>query len=56
MAETTPNWHDAHALLLIDRALEDGRFTPEVVAEIGKAIHEARSAGSAEGDSASAAG
>jgi hypothetical protein len=48
MAETNPNWHDAHALLLIDRALEEGGFTPELVAEIGKAIHDARNAGSPE--------
>ena len=40
MAET-PNWHDAHALLLIDKALEHGRFTPELVAEISEAFRRA---------------
>lgn len=40
MAETL-NWHDAHALLLIDQALEQGRFTDDVVEEITQALREA---------------
>jgi hypothetical protein len=29
-----PNWHDAHALMLIDQALEQGTFTAELVAPV----------------------
>lgn len=29
-----PNRHDANALRLIDQALSQGRFTPELVAQI----------------------
>ena len=36
-----PNWHDAHALLLIDKALEQQHFTPELVAEISEAFRRA---------------
>ena len=38
------NRHDAHALALIDRALRDGRFTAECVAQIHRAFEAARSA------------
>jgi hypothetical protein len=38
------NWHDAHALLLIDRALEEGRLTDELVAAISEAFAEAKCA------------
>ena len=30
--------HDAHALRLIDKALDDGRFTPELMAQICEAL------------------
>jgi hypothetical protein len=43
MAETL-NWHDAHALLLIDRALEQGRFTEDLVSEISEALQQAEAA------------
>jgi hypothetical protein len=43
MADTL-NWHDAHAMVLIDQALEQGRFTDDVVEEITKALHEAEHA------------
>jgi hypothetical protein len=33
-----PNWHDAHALMLIDQALEQGTFTAELVAQINQAL------------------
>src|SRR3954469_21893652 len=33
-----PNWHDAHALMLIDQALEQGTFTAELVAQINRAL------------------
>ena len=36
------NRHDARALALIDRALMDGRFTAESVAEIHRALEAAR--------------
>ena len=39
-----PNWHDAHALMLIDRALVEGGFTPDIVAEINQALSSAREA------------
>jgi hypothetical protein len=39
-----PNWHDAHALMLIDRALEQGTFTAELVAQINQALAAARQA------------
>jgi hypothetical protein len=42
----TPNWHDAHALMLIDQALECGRFTEDLVREITEALDQARSASS----------
>jgi hypothetical protein len=38
------NRHDAHALALIDRALRDGRFTAECVAQIHRAFEAARAA------------
>jgi hypothetical protein len=38
------NRHDAHALELIDRALRDGRFTAECVAQINRAFEAARAA------------
>jgi hypothetical protein len=38
------NRHDAHALALIDRALRDGGFTAECVAQIHRAFEAARSA------------
>jgi hypothetical protein len=38
------NRHDAHALALIDRALRDGRFTAEHVAQIRRAFEAARAA------------
>ena len=38
------NRHDAHALALIDRALRDGRFTAECVAQIHRAFEAARTA------------
>src|SRR3954463_5183610 len=40
----TPNWHDAHALMLIDQALEQGTFTAELVAQINRALAAARQA------------
>jgi len=40
----TPNWHDAHAMMLIDQALECGRFTEDLVREISEALDQARSA------------
>jgi hypothetical protein len=39
-----PNWHDAHALMLIDQALEQGTFTAELVAQINQALAAARQA------------
>ena len=36
------NRHDVRALALIDRALMDGRFTAESVAEIHRALEAAR--------------
>jgi ActR/RegA family two-component response regulator len=39
-----PNWHDAHTLMLIDRALEQGTFTAELVAQINQALAAARQA------------
>jgi hypothetical protein len=38
------NWHDAHALLLIDQALDQGRLTDELVEQIAAAFHDAESA------------
>jgi hypothetical protein len=38
------NRHDARALALIDRALMDGRFTAESVAEIHRALEAAQRA------------
>jgi hypothetical protein len=38
------NWHDAHALVLIDQALEQGSFPDELVAEISEAFAEAATA------------
>jgi hypothetical protein len=38
------NWHDAHALVLIDQALENGRLTDELVEQITAAFQEAKSA------------
>ena len=38
------NRHDAQALALIDRALRDGRFTAECVAQIHRAFEAARTA------------
>ena len=46
MADTL-NWHDAYALLLIDQALEQGRFTDDVVKEITQALREAADASAA---------
>jgi hypothetical protein len=43
MAEA-PNWHDAHALMLIDQALEQGRFTEALVTAISEALREAEHA------------
>jgi hypothetical protein len=43
MAET-PNWHDAHALVLIDHALEDGGFTHDRVVQITEALRAAAEA------------
>ncbi len=43
MAEAI-NRHDAHALALIDRALRDGRFSAECVAQIHRAFEAARAA------------
>jgi hypothetical protein len=40
----TPNWHDAHALVLIDHALEDGGFTRERVSQITDALRAAAEA------------
>ena len=40
----TPNWHDAHALMLIDQALKQGTFTAEMVAQINRALAAARQA------------
>ena len=39
-----PNWHDAHALMLIDQALKQGTFTAEMVAQINQALAAARQA------------
>jgi hypothetical protein len=39
-----PNWHDAHALMLIDQALKQGTFTAELVAQINQALAAARQA------------
>jgi hypothetical protein len=38
------NWHDAHALMLIDRALEQGRLTDDLVAQIREAFAKAETA------------
>lgn len=38
------NRHDARALALIDRALKDGRFSAESVAQIHRAFEAARQA------------
>ena len=38
------NWHDAHALMLIDQALDQGRLTDELVEQIAAAFHDAESA------------
>jgi hypothetical protein len=38
------NRHDARALALIDRALRDGRFSAESVAQIHRAFEAAREA------------
>ena len=38
------NRHDTHDLALIDRALRDGGFTAECVAQIHRAFEAARSA------------
>jgi hypothetical protein len=38
------NWHDAHALMLIDQALDQGRLTDELVAQIAAAFQDAESA------------
>jgi hypothetical protein len=38
------NWHDAHALMLIDEALAQGRLTDELVAQISAAFQDAESA------------
>jgi hypothetical protein len=43
MSETL-NWHDAHALMLIDHALDQGSFTAELVAQISEAFACARRA------------
>jgi hypothetical protein len=40
----TPNWHDAHALMLIDCALEDGGFTQDRVVQITEALRAAAEA------------
>jgi hypothetical protein len=39
-----PNWHDAHALMLIDQALDQGTFTAELVAQVNQALAAARQA------------
>ena len=39
-----PNWHDAHALMLIDQALKQGTFTAELVAQINQSLAAARQA------------
>ena len=39
-----PNWHDAHALMLIDQALKKGTFTAELVTQINQALAAARQA------------
>ena len=38
------NWHDAHALILIDQALENGGLTDELVEQITAAFQDAESA------------
>jgi hypothetical protein len=35
------NWHDAHALMLIDQALQNGRLTDDLVAQITAAFQDA---------------
>ena len=39
-----PNWHDAHALMLIDQALKQGTFTAALVTQINQALAAARQA------------
>ena len=40
MTTNALNWHDARAVMLVDKALQHG-FSDELVAEISEALHDA---------------
>ena len=40
MTTNALNWHDARAVILVDRALQHG-FSDEFVAKISEALHDA---------------